>query len=157
MKIVGALLLFGFWLMLSTSLSVGHVITGAVVAGLIMWVKPLRPRTTRRTASLVSALAYIPWLAVKVVKSALHVSKLILSPSLPISPRMIQHKTELKSDGELVVLGNSITLTPGTITVEVSPGELTVHAIDEASMMDLSAGVFDDRISRMYNGGGSAE
>lgn len=152
MKVVGAILLFGFWLMLSTSFSVGHVVTGAVVAGLIMWIKPLRPRTTRRRASVLSALAYIPWLAVKVFKSALHVCKLILSPSLPISPRMIQHKTDLKSDGELVLLGNSITLTPGTITVEVAPGELTVHAIDEASMKDLSAGLFDDKIRRVYGG-----
>ncbi len=157
MKIVGAVLLFVFWLVLSTSYSVGHVVTGAIVAGLIMWIKPLRPRSTRRTASIFSALAYIPWLAVKVFKSALHVSKIILSPSLPISPRIIQHKTDLKSDGELVVLGNSITLTPGTITVEVAPGQITVHAIDEASTKDLSAGLFDDRISRMYKEGGSAE
>jgi multicomponent Na+:H+ antiporter subunit E len=107
--------------------------------------------------SWLAALGYLPWLLGKVLKSAFHVSKLILQPSLPISPRMVQHKTELKSDGELVVLGNSITLTPGTITVEVAPGELTVHAIDEASIADLSAGAFDDKISGMFTSGGSAK
>lgn len=149
MKFVGAILLFAFWLLLSTSLNPVHVVVGAVVAGLVMWLRPPRPEPTRKVSWL-AALGYLPWLLGKVLKSALHVSKLILSPSLPMSPQMIQHKTELRSDGELVVLGNSITLTPGTITVEVAPGELTVHAIDEASLVDLSAGAFDEKISRIF-------
>lgn len=155
MKIVGTLLLFAFWLLLSTSFNVAHVIVGALVAVLVMWLRPARPEPTRKV-SWIAAVAYLPWLLGKVMKSALHVSMLILKPSLPISPKMIQHKTKLKSDGELVLLGNSITLTPGTITVEVMPGELTVHAIDEASLADLSAGVFDDKISRMFTDSGSA-
>ena len=83
--------------------------------------------------------------------SGVHVSRIILSPTLPISPRLIRHQTKLKSDGELVVLGNSITLTPGTITVEVAPGELVVHAIDEASSADLVEGVLDARVGRMFS------
>jgi multicomponent Na+:H+ antiporter subunit E len=156
MKIVGAFLLFAFWLLLSSSFNVAHVVAGAFVAGLVMWLRPPRPAPARRVSWL-AALGYLPWLLGKVLKSAFHVSKLILQPSLPISPRMVQHKTELKSDGELVVLGNSITLTPGTITVEVAPGELSVHAIDEASIADLSAGAFDDKISGMFTSGGSAK
>jgi multicomponent Na+:H+ antiporter subunit E len=70
---------------------------------------------------------------------------------LPISPKLIHHQTKFKSDGELVVLGNSITLTPGTITVEVAPGELVVHAIDEASSADLVDGVLEARIARMFS------
>lgn len=156
MKIVGAFLLFAFWLLLSASFNVAHVVAGAFVAGLVMWLRPARPTTTSRVSWL-AALGYLPWLFGRVLKSALHVSKLILLPSLPISPRMVQHKTELKSDGELVVLGNSITLTPGTITVEVAPGNLVVHAIDEASVADLSAGAFDERISRMFTSGGGTQ
>lgn len=156
MKFVGALLLFVFWLLLSTSFYVGHVVTGAFVAVLIMWLRPPRPAPTHKVSWL-AAIAYLPWLVGRVLKSALHVSKLILAPSLPISPRMIEHKTELKSDGELVVLGNSITLTPGTITVEVAPGQLVVHAIDEASGADLSAGAFDERIGRIFTKVGSKQ
>ena len=98
-----------------------------------------------------AALAYIPWLFGRVLKSGLHVSRLILDPALPIAPELVHHKTNLSRDGELVVLGNSITLTPGTITVEVAPGELIVHAIDAKSHQDLSRGVFDDRVSRMFS------
>ena len=155
MKIVGVFLLFAFWLLLSASFDVAHVVVGAIVAGLVIWLRPSRPEPARKI-SWFAALGYLPWLLGKVMKSALHVSKLILDPSLPISPKMIKHKTALKSDGELVVLGNSITLTPGTITVEVAAGELLVHAIDEASLKDLSAGAFDDKISRMFTGGESA-
>ena len=83
--------------------------------------------------------------------SGLHVSRLILHPKLPISPKLIRHKTKLKSDAELVVLGNSITLTPGTITVEIAPGELVVHAIDEASSTDITDGILDSRIERLFS------
>ena len=100
--------------------------------------------------SWLAVAAFLPGLMGRILKSALHVSWLILHPSLPISPRMIQHKTKLTSDGELVVLGNSITLTPGTITVEVAPGQLVVHAIDEASSADLSSGVLDARVGRLF-------
>ena len=50
-----------------------------------------------------------------------------------------------------MVLGNSITLTPGTITVEIAPGELVVHAIDEASSADLADGVLDARVGRVFS------
>jgi multicomponent Na+:H+ antiporter subunit E len=50
-----------------------------------------------------------------------------------------------------VVLGNSITLTPGTITVEIAPGELVVHAIDEASCADVADGALDARVGRVFS------
>lgn len=57
----------------------------------------------------------------------------------------------MRSDGELFVLGNSITLTPGTITIEVAPGELLVHAIDAHSQHDLSRGLLEERVSRLLS------
>jgi multicomponent Na+:H+ antiporter subunit E len=155
MRIMGAFLLFAFWLLLSASYDLAHVVAGAFFAVLVMWLNPPRAAAARKVSWL-AALGYLPWLMGRILKSALHVSRLILDPALPISPRLIRHNTELRSDGELVVLGNSITLTPGTITVEVAPGELLVHAIDEASSADLSEGVFDDKVSRMFTNGEGA-
>lgn len=149
MRMIGALLLFGFWLILSATYDVAHVVAGAFFAGVVMWLNP-QTRTATRKVSWLSALSYLPWLLARIFKSALHVSRLILDPALPISPRFIRHQTALKSDGELVVLGNSITLTPGTITVEIEPGELVVHAIDEASSLDLSGGVLDAKVSGLF-------
>ena len=150
MRIVGALLLFAFWLLLSASFDAAHVVSGAAIAGLVMWINPAGKTPTRRV-SLVAAIAYLPWLIGRVLKSGFHVSRLILSPSLPIAPKIIHHKTELKSDAELVVIGNSITLTPGTITVEIAPGELVVHTIDEASSTDLTSGALDAKVSRIFS------
>ena len=149
MRIISAFLLFAFWLLLSASFDPAHVVAGAFFAVVVAWLNPPRGALTRKVSWL-AVLAYLPWLTGRIFKSALHVSRLILDPALPISPRFIQHKTELRSDGELVVLGNSITLTPGTITVEVAPGELIVHAIDEASGVDVTEGIFDARVKRIF-------
>lgn len=148
MRILTATVLFALWLSLSATLSPAHVAVGAIVAGLVAWVNPVLPH--KRRLSLPAALAYLPWLFGRILKSGLHVSRLILHPSLPISPRLVSHRTRLSSDGELVVLGNSITLTPGTITVEVAPGELVVHAIDEESTEDLVSGALEGRVAGIF-------
>ena len=149
MRFFAAVALFVLWLVLSASYDLIHVVTGAVVASLVVWLSPSGSSYVRRF-SWMAALAYIPWIFGRILKSGLHVSRLILDPALPIAPELVHHKTNLSSDGELVVLGNSITLTPGTITVEVKPGELIVHAIDAESHQDLSRGIFDNKISRMF-------
>jgi multicomponent Na+:H+ antiporter subunit E len=149
-RVLSAIAFFVLWLVMSASYNPGHVILGALVAMVIAWINPASAPHVRNF-SWILALGYVPWLFWRVLKSGLHVSRLILHPSLPIKPEFIQHKTSLSSDGELVVLGNSITLTPGTITVEVAPGELTVHAIDTSSQQDLTSGVFDDKISKIFS------
>ena len=149
MRILAAIALFALWLVLSATLHPAHVALGAVVACAVAWVTPQGPPMQRRV-SLPAALGYLPWLLVRVLKSGLHVSLLILNPSLPIAPRLVHHKTNLTSDGEIVVLGNSITLTPGTVTVEAKPGELIVHAIDGESIKGLESGEFDAKIGTVF-------
>jgi multicomponent Na+:H+ antiporter subunit E len=150
MRFFAAAALFALWLVLSASYNPIHVVAGAVVAILVVWLSPSGSAHVKRFSWL-AAISYIPWLWGRMLKSGFHVCRLILDPALPIAPELIHHKTKLSSDGELVVLGNSITLTPGTITVEIAPGELVVHAIDATSREDLSSGVFDDRVSRIFS------
>lgn len=150
MRIVyaGAILLL--WLVLSASYEFIHVLIGAITATAIVWLNPISFVKARRISWL-SAITYLPWLFVRVMMSGFHVSKLILQPGLPIKPKLLHLKTQLRSDGELFVLGNSITLTPGTITIEVAPGELLVHAIDAHSQHDLSRGLLEERVSRLLS------
>lgn len=148
MRILTAVILFALWLSLSATLSPAHVAVGAVIAALVAWLNPALPHMRR--LSWISILAYQPWLFGRILKSGLHVSRLILHPSLPIAPRLIRREIQLKGDGELVVLGNSITLTPGTITVEVSPGEILVHAIDEESTEDLLGGTLENKVGAVF-------
>ena len=97
---------------------------------------------------LTGALTYWPWLIVEIVKSAWSVTKVILSPTLPISPTMTVVKASQKTPTGIATYGNSITLTPGTITVGVSDHELTVHALVESGARDLETGDMDRRVTR---------
>jgi multicomponent Na+:H+ antiporter subunit E len=78
------------------------------------------------------ALFYWPWLVKEIVKAAWDVSKIILDPKLPISPTLVRFKPTQKTDVGLVIHANSITLTPGTITIEAAAGEFLVHGLTRA-------------------------
>jgi multicomponent Na+:H+ antiporter subunit E len=95
-------------------------------------------------------LAYVPWLLWRILQSGLHVSYLILHPRLPIDPKLISYQTNLKDEAGVVLLGNSITLTPGTITVEVNSHELLVHAMDDDSADDLTSLRMEQRIAENF-------
>lgn len=142
------LFFFVVWLVLSESFDRFHMGLGLGSALAIAWLNTdrLPMRSTIRPIGLVG---YLPWLLVQVVKSGVHLSKLILNPSLPISPRMVHLHTDLKAEGGIVLLANSITLTPGTITVEVNGQDLVVHAIDEEAAADVTGQQFDRRIETM--------
>ena len=142
--------LFLIWLVLAASYDVVHVALGAVAAVGVVWLNPSSPTSPLRSVSWWGLVGYLPWLFIRILKSGMHLSRLILDPALPIAPTLIKHSTKLESDGEVVILGNSITLTPGTITVEVSSDELVVHAIDEESSRDLREGVLERKISQMF-------
>jgi multicomponent Na+:H+ antiporter subunit E len=75
------------------------------------------------------ALLYWPWLAKEIVKSAWAVSRVILDPKLPISPTLVRFTPTQKTDVGLVIHAQSITLTPGTITIEAQPHEFLVHGL----------------------------
>jgi len=94
------------------------------------------------------AVTYIPWLVWEILKSAYGVATLILSPKLPISPTLITVKASQKTALGISIYGNSITLTPGTITVGVKGDELTVHAITRDGAEDLASGRMDRRVTR---------
>ena len=85
-------------------------------------------------------ICYIPWLLYQVFLANVHVMSLAFNPRLSevIDPGIIRFKSKLKKPMSLFIFANSITLTPGTITVFVSiTGEFTVHVIDEHSGLAL--------------------
>ncbi|MBT5050110.1 MAG: Na+/H+ antiporter subunit E [Rhodospirillaceae bacterium] len=95
------------------------------------------------------ALIYWPWLLVEIVKANIDVARRVLSPSLPVTPTMIRIKASQKSDLGQVIYANSITLTPGTISVDVANGEILVHALSREGAEDLVGGEMDRRVTRM--------
>jgi multicomponent Na+:H+ antiporter subunit E len=91
-------------------------------------------------------IGYWMWLSKEVVKSSLDVARIIVSPSLPISPQVVTIKASCDNPVDQVILANSITLTPGTLTLDVNKGEITVHALTEAGAAELRKGEMDRRI-----------
>ena len=90
----------------------------------------------------------IPWLIREIAKSAWAVTKIILHPSLPISPTMTVVRASQNTSAGIATYANSITLTPGTITVGVNGKELIVHALVVEGALDLEGGGMDRRVSR---------
>lgn len=80
--------------------------------------------------SLIYSLAYIFVFIFELIKSNLDVAYRVLSPRLPINPGIVKVKTNLKSDLGRMTLANSITLTPGTLTVDIKDEFIYVHWID---------------------------
>ena len=96
-----------------------------------------------------SAVRYGVNLIVEIVKANLTVAKMILKPDFMPEPQLVQFDVDLKKNRHLVTLANSITLTPGTITVDLHDNHYLVHALD-ASMVDgLDDGVFVQQLMKM--------
>ena len=142
---------FGYyliWLLLSESIHVIHLIVGLFASFGVAWMNTDRSES-RVIALRWGLLRYFPWLVGKILQSGFHLSFLILHPALPIDPKLIPYHTNLREDAGVVLLGNSITLTPGTITMEVNLQDLVVHAIDDTSAQDVIALQFERQIARV--------
>ena len=142
--------LFVLWVMLSASFDGIHLGLGLILSFTVAWINSGHSPFVPKFRLWGKILLYIPWLFFKIVQSSLHVSKLILHPALPIDPKLIDIKANLGHHAAVVLLGNSITLTPGTITAEVDRNTLIVHALDEASGEDVTNKTFESRIAGMY-------
>ncbi len=144
-------LLFAFWLALSgnytaflTSLGLLSAILCAIAA---VRLKVLDSEG-HPTHLLGRAVTYYPWLGWEIVKSAWAVTKIILHPRLPISPTMTVIDAGQRTTAGIATYGNSITLTPGTITTDVRSHRLTVHALVRDGAIDVESGGMDARVRK---------
>jgi multicomponent Na+:H+ antiporter subunit E len=93
------------------------------------------------------ALVYWPWLVKEIIKSAWDVSKIIVHPRLPISPTLIQFKPTQTTDVGLVIHANSITLTPGTITIDTGTDGFLVHGLTRGAAQGVVDSEMDRRVT----------
>jgi len=153
MRIVSlAAALFVFWLLLSGHFDPFLVVSGVVAAVAIALIGSrigYADEEGHPAELILPGLAYWPWLAKEIVKSTIDVARIVLNPALPISPRLILVEPSQKTTVGKVTYANSITLTPGTITVEVGRHDhrFVVHALTEASAAGVEAGDMDRRVS----------
>jgi len=96
-----------------------------------------------------SAISYGITLLVEIIKANLVVVRMILNGEKEPEPQLVQFDVGLKKNRHLVALANSITLTPGTITVDLHDNHFTVHALDASLVDGLDDGVFVQKLMQM--------
>lgn len=149
------MVLFCFWLVMS-----GHYTIITVPAGVLTVIGVVALSRRLGIADeeghpihlLPRIVTYWPWLAKEIAKSTWDVTKVILNPSLPISPTLIRVKASQRSAVGVATYANSITLTPGTITARVSGHEFLVHAVTRSGAEDLAEGTMDRRVKKFETG-----
>ena len=131
------LLFFAVWIVFNGRLTLEIALFGIAVAGLMFWFmcrfmdySPQKERMFYRKFPLFCK--YVLLLVKEIIKANMAVCKLILTRREVIEPAMVKVHTDLKTETARVMLANSITLTPGTITVSMEDRELLVHCLDKS-------------------------
>ena len=156
-KILTFLLMFGLWIVLSGRFDPFHLCLGVIASlGISYLSSELLFERDSKLSSIFKVffrfLAYLPYLFYQIFIANLHVLYLAFHPRMKelIDPKIVRFQSRLKKGLSLVTLANSITLTPGTITVFVSmDGAFRVHAIDKRSREDLP-GEMEERILKVF-------
>ncbi|RKY55306.1 MAG: cation:proton antiporter [Candidatus Neomarinimicrobiota bacterium] len=130
---------FLVWIALTSIRDLQEVVAGLIVAALVSIVAGKFLITSEKSEHIVkrffSAIKYLFKFLWEMAKANLHVAYIVIHPNLPIKPGIVKIKTKLTKDSAITVLTNSITLTPGTLTIDVNPEtrELYIHWIDVES------------------------
>jgi multicomponent Na+:H+ antiporter subunit E len=149
------LIMFGFWILLSGKFDLFHLVLGILSSALVSFLSAdifmYNPKASHRLAIGFRFLLYLPWLLYQIVLSTLHVTILALHPRMKdrIDPTIVTFKTKLQTNIAKVALANSITLTPGTITVRVEDQVFYVHAISRQAAAGLP-GEMEERLAKVF-------
>jgi multicomponent Na+:H+ antiporter subunit E len=146
-------LLLAFWLIIIPSINLVQIVVGSIVAFAIT-IYSFDATTSSKpfNINLLYIFKFIRFslvLLVEIVKSNIEVAKIILSPKLKIKPKFIKINNPLKSDFNRVIYGNAITLTPGTITVELEKDYIIVHVLNSLGARDESGGALGRAARRL--------
>lgn len=139
------LALSGYYLALLLFLGALSALLATVIA-LRMEIVDHETYPVRVTWGIVS---YWGWLMWQIARSNFDVARIILSPSLPISPKVVRVKASQRTKIGLVTYANSITLTPGTVSIDLDGDTIEVHALTEEAAGEVQAGQMDRRVSGM--------
>lgn len=151
-KLAVFFILLLFWIIMSGMFDAFHFTLGIICCALVTFFSSslIFPEKSKSwTKGLVGMLAYSPWLLKEILMANLQIAWIILHPHMldKIDPRLIRFNTSLKSPLAKVTLAQSITLTPGTITVNVHENEFTVFALTRATAEALP-GEMEQRVAR---------
>jgi multicomponent Na+:H+ antiporter subunit E len=144
--------LAAFWLLLSGQLEPLFLTLGVLSLALVCWLS-WRAGITRRTGVTVRFMVRLPWyvlwLAKEVLVSSVMVVRRVWSPRPALAPVVAATSSAGLSELSQVVYANSITLTPGTLSLDLDEDRIEVHSLAPAGVKDLDAGAMLRRVRRL--------
>jgi multicomponent Na+:H+ antiporter subunit E len=145
---------FAFWLVITASLAPADLVLGALLSLLLggwsahfLWAGSTPELSVRQLFAL---LCYLVQFSGQVFLSALHVAHVVVDPRLPIRPRLIVCRTRLQRDVARIAFAHSVSLTPGTLTVDMDGGTFLVHCLDEESAARIQSGALERQIAQVF-------
>ncbi len=157
-RLLTGLLLFGLWMLLSGKFDVFHLGVGILSVTAILWMHyRLTPldSTPHPLLNPLRFVTYFFWLLAQMLISSIQVAKVVLGLGTKRpDPRLLSFRSEQPSLPQGVLLANSITLTPGTLTIDFQDGRYLIHALTEDTARDLLSGEMARRVARL---GGAAD
>ena len=151
--LITAIAMFIFWILLSGEFTF-ILITSGVVASLItaylshdIFIGKADLKT--ETGRVFKFIVYIPWLLWEIILANVEIAYLVLNPKPLIDPQLVHFKNDLKTDLGIVTLAHSITLTPGTVTVDANREEFVIHAIWQKSAEGIISGEMQRKVKKI--------
>lgn len=146
--------LFLLWIIINGKFTVEIAIFGIAIAGAVEWFMirfmDFTPKVTRGLLrNFFRIIQYVFVLIVEIAKANIQVMRLILNMRYEVEPQIIHFKTKLKTDAAKTALANSITLTPGTITVGLEEDQYTVLCLDKEFAKGIEDSVFVTLLDKM--------
>lgn len=146
---------FGFWFLLTDRYTLQSFVFAAAAAAAVALANRDLLVLSAALPALPRVLLYLPWLLKEIIVANLQVVRLVLDPRLPIDPIVVRFEPPLTSDLALTTLGNSITLTPGTVTLDVEGRTLVVHALTRAGAEAVLEGAMARRVGKVFGDPGA--
>ncbi len=152
-----SLALFVFWCLVAPPEGVTDVLVGVLVALLVgvwatrfLWPPEDPALSSLRPSRLPRFLALS---VVRVIKASLQVLRIVFDPRLPIAPEVLRQQVHFEADAARSTFANAITITPGTLTLEVEGDTFVVHCLDRALAEDLLSGQLAADVEALFGGG----
>ena len=132
--IIGFLILFFSWFLWNNTLDVTVILIGVGLSAAVSLFYcrkcDLFTEIKLSPKAIIYTFIYVFVFLWELLKSNLDIARIVLTPSLPINPGIIEAKTKLKSKMGRLILANSITLTPGTFTIDIIEDTFYIHCVD---------------------------
>ena len=151
-----SLVYFLLWLIFNGRINFEIVIAGALISFMLdLFIRRVLKLNLTVSNLLMAVqilphiLLYVIVLLIEIIRANFAITKLVLSPQIDVEPCLVKFRTLLKTEAARVALANSITLTPGTITVSLEGDNLLVHALNREIADGLEGSIFEKLLSRM--------